>query len=69
MLTREIPTTNVGVMTLAQVVDALHGAAKDPRVAGLLVNTGAQQAFTGLAHVEELRNAILHFRCFWFTLF
>eukprot|EP00884_Botryococcus_braunii_P002636 jgi/Botrbrau1/12373/Bobra.0084s0001.1 len=49
-------------LELHQVVDALHSASRDPRVAGVLVLTGGPQAFQGLAHVEELRNAVTHFR-------
>lgn len=53
-----------GIDTLrgVQVVDALNSASRDSRVAGVLVFTGGHQAFQGLAHVEELRNAITNFR-------
>src|SRR5436305_13219195 len=47
-------------MRLRDLIAALHAAAKDPKVAGLLahVDTGAM----GIAKVEEVRDAVLAFR-------
>ncbi len=45
---------------IVETVQLLWQAADDPRVAGLYVEIGDEQA--GLARVQELRQAIAHFR-------
>ena len=48
-----------GRPALRDVLDRLHRATKDPRVAGLIVRTGGTQQ--PLAHAQELRGALLAF--------
>jgi len=45
-----------------QVVEALKIAGKDSRVKGLTTTIGANQQFSGLAQIQELRNAVVNFR-------
>eukprot|EP01027_Heterolobosea_sp_BB2_P017932 GEZU01025345.1.p1 GENE.GEZU01025345.1~~GEZU01025345.1.p1 ORF type:complete len:385 (+),score=68.61 GEZU01025345.1:54-1208(+) len=45
---------------LHDIVDALHRAAKDPRVVGLIVRIG--QTTMGLAQAQELRSALVEFK-------
>jgi hypothetical protein len=49
---------------LRRLVDALRAAADDARIRGLIAYVGGNQAWNGLAQVQELRNAVLDFR--WF---
>ena len=46
--------------TVRDVVEALHRATTDDRVVALLARVGA--ASTGLAHIQEVRDAVLAFR-------
>jgi len=46
--------------SVAQVVDALEQAGKDDRVVGILARVGS--GMTGLATIEEVRDAVLRFR-------
>jgi protease IV len=48
------------MQTLREVVEAIRRAAGDPRVAALYVRSG--RALSGLAQVQELRDAVLDFR-------
>src|SRR5689334_10038476 len=48
-----------GAPALRDVLSGLHRAAKDPRVAGLIVRTGG--AAQPLAYAQELRDALLEF--------
>lgn len=50
---------NRGQPALRHVLDGLHRAAKDPRVAGLIVRTGGTHQ--PLAYAQELRDALLEF--------
>lgn len=52
--------TNRGQLPLRLAVEALHHAARDERVVGLIAQSGGTR--TGLAHIQELREAILAFR-------
>lgn len=45
-----------------QVVNALREGADDPRVKGVLALIGGTQQFTGLAQVQEIRQAMRDFR-------
>ena len=45
-----------------QVVEALKIAGNDSRVKGLTTIIGANQQFSGLAQIQELRNAVIDFR-------
>lgn len=47
-------------MTVRDVVEAFHRAARDPRVVGLVARIGA--APMGLAHIQEIRDAVQAFR-------
>lgn len=48
---------------LVQVVDALHHAGKDERVKGIVAYVGDSEGPPSqLAQVQELRDAVLHFR-------
>ena len=49
-----------GSRDITETVELLWQAADDPRVAGLYVEIGDEDA--GLARVQELRQAIAHFR-------
>lgn len=49
-----------GRLTLRDAVEALERAGRDPRVAGLLARIG--DPAHGLAHLQELRDAVLAFR-------
>ena len=46
-----------------QVVDALHAAGTDERVKGVIAHIGSTQNFSGLAQIQELRDAVTEFRC------
>lgn len=46
-----------------QVVDAMHRAGADKRVQGIVACFGDAQQYIALAQVQELRNAVLAFRC------
>lgn len=52
--------TGKNKLSMRDVLDALEKAESDGRVSGLLARIGA--AKMGLAHVQELRNAVLRFR-------
>lgn len=45
-----------------QVVGLLKEAGSDGRVKGVVASIGSNQSFSGLAQVQELRNAVSHFR-------
>ncbi len=45
-----------------QVVEALRLAGSDSRVKGLTALIGANEQFTGLAQIQELRNAVADFK-------
>ena len=45
-----------------QIIGMLREAAADNRVKGVFASLGANQAFEGLAQVQELRNAVADFR-------
>ncbi len=48
--------------SVLQVVDALHHAGEDERVQGLVTIIGEGEAPERLAQVQELQDAVLHFR-------
>ena len=50
-------------MDLKQVVDALQSAGEDERVKGVIAHIGSTQQFSGLAQIQELREAVTGFRC------
>ena len=45
-----------------QVVDALHAASTDERVKGVIAHIGSTQNFSGMAQIQELRDAVMKFR-------
>ena len=47
---------------MPQVVDALHAAGADERVKGVIAHIGSTQNFSGLAQIQELRDAVMQFR-------
>ncbi|KAK9830040.1 hypothetical protein WJX72_009352 [[Myrmecia] bisecta] len=49
-------------LQVSRVVQALHHAGGDHRVKGLLAIIGGSQSLAGLAHAQELREAVLEFR-------
>ena len=51
-----------GALPLARVVEALRAAGEDERVVGLLALLGGPGGSMGLAQVQELRDAVSHFR-------
>ena len=50
------------VLWHTQVVDALHAAGADERVKGVIAHIGSTQNFSGLAQIQELRDAVMQFR-------
>lgn len=49
-------------LTLQEVVDGIDAAAKDPRVKGIIATVGNEIAELPIAQVQELREALHHFR-------
>ena len=45
-----------------QITEALHHAGTNPRVVGLVSNIGCAEGVQGLAHKQELRDAVRDFR-------
>lgn len=43
-------------------MDALHAASTDERVKGVIAHIGSTQNFSGLAQIQELRDAVMKFR-------
>ena len=63
------PTCNIQVLDVIfdcwlflQVTELLKQASQDNRVKGLIASFGPDQSFSGLAQVQELRNAVCQFR-------